>query len=207
MQQNWNNPQSKGLSDHLHSLKKEAALKPQIQNSLVQLNKTVSSLDYKVKGLEDKDAKLFNRIVLAKKTHDLTTAKVLANELVEIRKNKKVLSTLKISLEQINLRLSTVQDLGDAMVSLRPIMATMHALQPSLGRIMPEVSREFESLFGILNESVSSSFEGSFESDGASNAETESILKEAAAVAGTRVGEKFPSTPTGISSSSSIGLE
>ncbi len=93
------------------------------------------------------------------------------------------------------------------MVSLRPIMATMHALQPSLGRIMPEVSREFESLFGILNESVSSSFEGSFESDGASNAETESILKEAAAVAGTRVGEKFPSTPTGISSSSSIGLE
>ncbi|MEX2193290.1 MAG: Snf7 family protein [Nitrosarchaeum sp.] len=207
MQQNWNNPQSEGLSDHLRGLKQESPLKPRIQNSLVQLTKTVSSLDYKVKTLDEKDSKLFNRIVLAKKNHDLTTGRVLANELVELRKNKKILTTLKMSLEQVNLRLSTVQDLGDAMVSLRPILATMNALKPALGKIMPEVSHEFESLFGILNESLSGSFEGSFESDVSSNEETENILKEAAAVAGTRVGDKFPSTPSGISSSSSIGLE
>lgn len=207
MQQNWNNPQSDGLSDHLRGLKQESPLKPRIQNSLVQLTKTVSSLDYKVKTLDEKDSKLFNRIVLAKKNHDSTTGRVLANELVELRKNKKILITLKLSLEQVNLRLSTVQDLGDAMVSLRPILATMNALKPALGKIMPEVSHEFESLFGILNESLSGSFEGSFESDMASNEETENILKEAAAVAGTRVGDKFPSTPSGISSSSSIGLE
>lgn len=207
MQQNWNNPQSKGLSDHLRGLKPETPLKPRIQNSLVQLTKTVSSLDYKVKSLDEKDSKLFNKIVLAKKNHDSTTGRVLANELVELRKNKKILTTLKMSLEQVNLRLSTVQDLGDAMVSLRPILATMNALKPALGKIMPEVSHEFESLFGILNESLSGSFEGSFDSDVASNEETENILKEAAAVAGTRVGDKFPSTPSGISSSSSIGLE
>ena len=204
---NWNNPQSKGISDHIRSLKKEASIKPRIQSSLVQLNKTVSTLDYKVKTLDEKDAKLFNRIVMAKKNHDISTGRVLANELVEIRKNKKILNTMKISLEQVNLRLSTVSDLGDAMASLGPIMATMNALKPALGKIMPEVSREFESLFGILNESISGSFEGSFEFDGASNEETENILKEAAAVAGTRVGDKFPSIPTGISSSNSIGLE
>lgn len=204
---NWNNPQSKGISDHIHGLKKEAPIKPRIQSSLVQLTKTVSSLDYKVKTLDEKDAKLFNRIVMAKKSHDVTTGKVLANELAEIRKNKKILTTMKMSLEQVNLRLSTVQDLGDAMVSLRPILATMNALKPALGKIMPEVSREFESLFGILNESISGSFEGSFGTDMVSNEETESILKEAAAVAGTRIGDKFPSTPTGISSSSSIGLQ
>jgi len=207
MQQNWNNPQSKGIADRLHGLKKEAALKPLIQNSLVQLTRTVSSLDYKVKSLDEKDAKLFSRIVLAKKNHDSMTGKVLANELVELRKNKKILSTMKLSLEQVNLRLSTVQDLGDTMVSLRPILATMNALKPALGRIMPEVSREFESLFGILNESISGSFEGSFESDSVSNEETENILREAAAVAGNRIGDKFPSTPTRISSSNSIGLE
>lgn len=207
MTQNWNNPPSKGISDHLHGLKKEAPLKPRIQNSLIHLNKTVSTLDYKVKSLDEKDAKLFNRIVQAKKSHDVTTGKVLANELVEIRKNKKILNTLKMSLEQVNLRLSTVSDLGDAMASLGPIMATMNALKPSLSKIMPEVSHEFESLFGILNESISGSFEGSFESDGMSNEETENILREAAAVAGNRIGDKFPSTPTGISSSSSIGLQ
>jgi division protein CdvB (Snf7/Vps24/ESCRT-III family) len=204
---NWNNPQSKGISEHIHGLKKEAPLKPRIQNSLVQLTRTVSSLDYKVKTLDEKDAKLFNRIVMAKKSHDITTGKVLANELAEIRKNKKILTTLKMSLEQVNLRLSTVSDIGDAMSSLGPIMATMNALKPALGKIMPEVSREFESLFGILNESISGSFEGSFGTDMVSNEETESILKEAAAVAGTRVGEKFPSTPSGISSSNSIGLQ
>ncbi|MCE9653502.1 MAG: Snf7 family protein [Nitrosarchaeum sp.] len=204
---NWNNPQSKGISDQIRGLKKEAPLKPRIQNSLVQLTRTVSSLDYKVKTLDEKDAKLFNRIVMAKKSHDITTGKVLANELAEIRKNKKILTTLKMSLEQVNLRLSTVSDIGDAMSSLGPIMATMNALKPALGKIMPEVSREFESLFGILNESISGSFEGSFGTDMVSNEETESILKEAAAVAGTRVGEKFPSTPSGISSSSSIGLQ
>lgn len=204
---NWNTPQSKGISDHIRSLKKEAPIKPRIQNSLVQLNKTVSTLDYKVKTLDEKDAKLFNRIVMAKKNHDISTGRVLANELVEIRKNKKILNTMKISLEQVNLRLSTVSDLGDAMASLGPVMATMNALKPALGKIMPEVSREFESLFGILNESISGSFEGSFEFDGASNEETENILKEAAAVAGTRIGDKFPSIPTGISSSNSIGLQ
>jgi division protein CdvB (Snf7/Vps24/ESCRT-III family) len=204
---NWNNPQSKGISDHIRSLKKEAPLKPRIQSSLVSLTKTVSSLDYKVKTLDEKDAKLFNRIVLAKKNHDVTTGRVLANELVELRKNKKILTTMKVSLEQVNLRLSTVSDLGDAMSSLGPIMATMNALKPALGKIMPEVSREFESLFGILNESISGSFEGSFGTDSVSNEETESILKEAAAVAGTRVNDKFPSIPTGISSSNSIGLQ
>ncbi|MFB5629490.1 MAG: Snf7 family protein [Nitrosarchaeum sp.] len=204
---NWNNPQSKGISDHIRGLKKEAPLKPRIQSSLVHLTKTVSTLDYKVKTLDEKDAKLFNRIVLAKKNHDLTTGRVLANELVELRKNKKILTTMKVSLEQVNLRLSTVSDLGDAMSSLGPIMATINALKPALGKIMPEVSHEFESLFGILNESISGSFEGSFGTDSVSNEETESILKEAAAVAGTRVGDKFPSIPTGISSSNSIGLQ
>jgi len=207
MNQNWNNPNSPGIADRIHGLKKEAPLKPRIQNSLISLNKTVSTLDYKVKSLDEKDAKLFNRIVQAKKSHDLTTGRVLANELVEIRKNKKILNTMKVSLEQVNLRLSTVSDLGDAMASLGPIMATMNALKPSLGKIMPEVSREFESLFGILNESISGSFEGSFETDGVSSEETESILREAAAIAGNRVGEKFPSTPTGVSSSNSIGLQ
>jgi division protein CdvB (Snf7/Vps24/ESCRT-III family) len=205
MQSNWNNPQGEDLSVHLRSLKKEEPLKPRIQHSLVQLTKTVSSLDYKVKTLNEKDTKLFGRIVQAKKNHDITTGRVLANELAEIRKNKKVLTTLKLSLEQVNLRLSTVQDLGDAMVSLRPILATMNSLKPALGRIMPEVSGEFEALFGILNESVSGSFGGSFEMDGISNEETENILKEAAAVAGNRISEKFPSTPSAIGSSNSIG--
>jgi hypothetical protein len=43
--------------------------------------------------------------------------------------------------------------------------------------------------------------------DGVSNEETENILKEAAAVAGNRIGDKFPSTPSGISSSNSVGLQ
>jgi len=40
--------------------------------------------------------------------------------------------------------------------------------------------------------------EDSFADSGASGQETDSILQEAAAVAGTQIGEKFPSAPTGL---------
>jgi len=47
---------------------------------------------------------------------------------------------------------------------------------------------------------MTDSFGGSFELDSTSNEETENILKEAAVIAGNRVGDKFPSTPSQISS-------
>ena len=47
---------------------------------------------------------------------------------------------------------------------------------------------------------MSNTFEGSFENSYGSNEETELILQEASAVAGNKIGEKFPTVPVSIGS-------
>ena len=198
-QDNWNKTPKPGLSDQIHGMiKKEPPLKPRIQQSIGKLNQTFSKIDYMHKKLQEKDAKLFSRIVVAQQKHDKATGKILANELVELRKNEKLLGNLKLALEQIKLRLSTMTELGDAMVTLGPVIATMHSIAPALGRFIPQAGVEFEGMSNLLGGMMTDSFGGSFELDSSSNEETESILKEAAVIAGNRIGDKFPSAPSQI---------
>lgn len=203
-QDNWNRTPKPGFNEQIHGMiKKEPPLKPRIQQSVGKLNQTISKIDYMHKKLQEKDAKLFNRIVDAQQRHDKTTGKVLANELAEVRKNERLLGNLKLSLDQVQLRLSTMNELGDAMVTLGPVITTMRSIGPALSRFIPQAGAEFEMMSGLLGGMMTDSFGGSFELDSSSNEETDSILREAAAVAGNRVSEKFPSVPSPINS----GLE
>jgi len=203
-QDNWNRTPKPGFNEQIHGMiKKEPPLKPRIQQSVGKLNQTISKIDYMHKKLQEKDAKLFNRIVDAQQRHDKTTGKVLANELAEVRKNERMLGNLKLSLDQVQLRLSTMNELGDAMVTLGPVIATMRSIGPALSRFIPQAGAEFEMMSGLLGGMMTDSFGGSFELDSSSNEETDSILREAAAVAGNRIGEKFPSVPSPVNS----GLE
>src|SRR3990170_6662973 len=134
------------------------------------------------------------------------TSKVLSNELAEIRKVIRMLGNARMSLEQVQLRLTTIHDLGDAMVAIGPAMATMKGLKSSLGRFMPEADAELTSMTQTLNGLMMDSLAGgdfSVESD-ASNEETEKILQEASAVAEQQIGDRFPSvpSPSGVSSQS-----
>ena len=203
-QDNWNRTPKPGFNEQIHGMiKKEPPLKPRIQQSVGKLNQTISKIDYMHKKLQEKDAKLFNRIVDAQQRHDKTTGKVLANELAEVRKNERLLGNLKLSLDQVQLRLSTMNELGDAMVTLGPVITTMRSIGPALSRFIPQAGAEFEMMSGLLGGMMTDSFGGSFELDSSSNEETDSILREAAAVAGNRIGEKFPSVPSPVNS----GLE
>ena len=203
-QDNWNRTPKPGFNEQIHGMiKKEPPLKPRIQQSVGKISQTISRVDYMHKKLQEKDAKLFKRIVDAQQRHDKTTGKVLANELVEVRKNEKLIRNLKLSLEQVQLRLSTMNELGDAMVTIGPVIAVMRSIGPALNRFIPQAGAEFESMSSLLGGMMSDSFGGSFELNSSSNEETDSILREAAVVAGNRIGTKFPSAPSPIYS----GLE
>jgi division protein CdvB (Snf7/Vps24/ESCRT-III family) len=149
-------------------------------------------------SLQERDAQLFQRIVDATQNHDTQTSKVLGNELAEIRKVIKIMSGARIALEQIELRLTTFSDLGDTVVAIMPTMGLMKNLKSSLGKVMPgaeqEISQMAEMLGGIMTESFSG--DGAFGMDETTNSESESILKEAAAVAESSTGEMFPSVPS-----------
>jgi division protein CdvB (Snf7/Vps24/ESCRT-III family) len=152
----------------------------------------------------ERDQQLFQRIVTAMQQHDTSTSKVLSNELAEIRKVTRMLGNARMSLEQVQLRLTTIHDLGDAMVAIGPAMSTMKGLKSSLGRFMPEADSELNSMTQTLNGLMVDSLSGdsfNMETDVA-NEETEKILQEASAVAEQQTGDKFPSVPTpeGLSS-------
>ena len=204
----WARQETQGVTGKLReAVKPQGALKPRIQTAVNKLQVQISKMDSMLTKLHERDAQLFQRVVTAMQQHDTSTSRVLSNELAEIRKVTKMLGNARMSLEQVQLRLTTIHDLGDAMVAIGPAMSTMKGLKSSLGRFMPEADAELNAMSQTLNGLMMDSLAGdsfSMESD-ASSEETEKILQEASAVAEQQIGEKFPSVPssTGLSSQSS----
>ena len=195
----WAQQETAGMVDKFRdTVKPQGALKPRIQNAVNKLQAQTAKMDGMLTRLDQRDEQLFKRIVSAVQQHDTSASKVLSNELAEIRKVKKMLGGARMSLEQVQLRLSTIHDLGDAMVAIGPAMNTMRGLQSSLGKFMPEADSELNAMTQTLNGLMTDSLSGdafNMESD-VSNEETDKILQEASAVAEQQIGDKFPSVPT-----------
>jgi len=170
-----------------------------------RLQAQVSKLDNMLTKLKQRDEQIFQRIVTATQQHDAHTGKVLSNELVEIRKVSRILGNARMALEQIELRLTTFHDLGDTVVTIMPTIGLMKSLKSSLVKFMPEadqeVNRMTEMLGGLMTDTFSS--DATFGIEATTNAESDKILQEAAAVAETAVNEKFPSMPVEQASPSS----
>jgi division protein CdvB (Snf7/Vps24/ESCRT-III family) len=200
-EQSWTPSTSEGFTEKIGGrIHKQGPLKPRVQGATRQLSTPISKLDFVTQKLDQKDAKIFAKIVEAKQSQNITQAKVLANELVELRKHKKVVGNMKISLEKVKMRLTTVNELGDMMYALGPAMSAMKEIGPALSKFIPEADAEFNAMGDALGGLMSNTFEGGFEGSFDSNEETELILQEASAVAGEQIGEKFPTVPVEVSS-------
>ena len=195
----WSKQPQPTISEKINdTIKPKGALKPRVQDGIKKIRIQIKKLDTMLTNLQERDAKLFQRIVDATQKHENQTAKVLGNELAEIRKVIKILSGARIALEQIELRLTTFSDLGDTVVTIMPTMGLMKNLKSSLGKVMPGAEQEIGQMAEMLGGFMTDSFSGdsAFGMDATTTAESESILKEAAAVAESSTGEMFPSVPT-----------
>ena len=195
----WTKQPKPGITEKINdSIKPKGPLKPRISNAVKKLQLQINKLDSMLTNLQERDVKLFQRIVEATQKHDTRTTKVLGNELAEIRKVTKILSSARIALEQIELRLTTCSDLGDTVVAMMPTVGLMKNLKSSLGKIMPGAEQEIDQMAEMLGGFMTESFSGdaTFGVDESTNAESENILKEAAAVAESSAGQMFPSVPT-----------
>ena len=196
--QAWQRPPTQGVSEKLQGLvKKEKPLKPRVESTIRGLNRPISKLDSTSKQLSKKEQKLFNKIVQAKQNGNIKAAKVLATELVQMRKTGSMIGNMKLSVEKTQLRLSTVNAVGDVIVSMQPAVSTMKAVVPAMNKIMPQASAELESMGNLLGDMMPSSIgsDDSFADSEMSSQETDSILQEAAAIAETQIGDKFPTVP------------
>ena len=200
-QDKWAAPQKQSFMDKLgDTFKPKGSLKPRVEQAVKRLQAQIGKLDAMTQKLQERDQKIFQKIVAAQQAHDTYSSKVLSNELVEVRKVNKILSNAKMGLERIELRLTTFHDLGDTVVTLMPTIGLMNGLKSSLVKFMPgadqEIGRMTEMLGGLMTETFSSSESSSFGVSESTNAESDSILAEAAAVAESQSGEQFPSVPS-----------
>ena len=199
-QDKWSSPQKQSFVDKLgDTFKPKGSLKPRVEMAVKRLQAQIGKLDGMCQKLQERDQKIFQKIVAAQQAHDTYSSKVLSNELVEVRKVNKIMSNAKMGLERIELRLTTFHDLGDTVVTLMPTIGLMNGLKSSLVKFMPgadqEIGRMTEMLGGLMTETFSSSG-SSFGVEESTNAESDSILAEAAAVAESQSGEQFPSVPS-----------
>ena len=198
-QDKWSRPAKQGFMEKLtDTVKPKGSLKPRVEAAVKRLQAQIAKMDVMVNKLKQRDQEIFQKVVVATQQHDTYSSKILSNELVEVRKVGKILGNAKMGLERIELRLTTFHDLGDTVVTLMPTIGLMNGLKGSLVKFMPgadqEIGRMTEMLGGLMTDTFSSS-DSSFGVEESTNSESEGILAEAAAVAESQSGDKFPSVP------------
>ena len=77
----WSKQPQPGISEKISdTIKPKGPLKPRVQNAIKKLQLQIKKLDSMLTNLQERDAKLFQRIVDATQKHDTQTSKVLGNE-------------------------------------------------------------------------------------------------------------------------------
>ena len=180
-------------------VKPEAPLKNRLDTAQKKLQLQITKLAEIDTKLQKRNKMIFDKIVDSKKTNNETYAKVYANELVEVKKQQKMVSNAKLSMEQIQIRLNTVSELGDVVVTLSPCMSLIKGLSTSLGGMMPSVSDSMQDLSNMLGDIVTGSsitHDGSLGQIESTNSDAQSILEEAQSIVEGQARQSMPEPPS-----------
>jgi division protein CdvB (Snf7/Vps24/ESCRT-III family) len=200
----WIKPQQNELNNVgmklLENIKPPSPLKPRIEEAQKRLHSQISKLENMSMKMEEKDQAIFKRVISAMQSHDSQYAKILSNELSQIRKMNKMITSAKLALEQIQLRLNTITELGDVIVTLSPAMSVIKNIQGGLTSMMPEAGQSFGKITDILNGIMNESGQipQTTEIPGNSNSLGEDamkIIEEASAIVEQNMKDKFPDLP------------
>lgn len=198
---NWNKDQQSSYEGFGTRLKNAVMgpdpLKPKLENTSRHIQVQIAKLSAKSDRLAAKDKEIFGRVVSLIQKRETLRAKMLANELTEIRKMGKMVTQAKLAFEQIELRINTIQDLGDVASTLSPALGIVKGIAPSISNVLPEAQGEIEEISGLLRGILvdSGQVNPSVVSVQAANEEAESIIAEAGAVAEQSIRDKFPDLP------------
>ena len=198
----WNKAEGESISQRVMSrVKPDIPLKTKIEEAQRKLQFQISKLEGITEKLQKKHDGIFEKVVNAQKSHNNAYAQAYANELVQVRKMKNMVSGAKLSMEQIQLRLNTVSELGDVVVTLSPCMSIIKGLSPSLSGIMPEATSSMQDLSQILGDvMMGSSIEGSnlLNTGSVTSADTLAILEEAHSVIAGQTKSSIPDIPDNL---------
>ena len=197
---NWNNIKGRvNLSQKvLDKVKPETSLKNRIVFAEKKLELQISRLNDTHQKLQQNHDHVFQKLVAAQKIGNEPRAKAYALEVQEIRKVRKVIGEAKLAMEQIKLRLNTVSELGDVVVTLSPCMSLIKGLAPSISGFVPEINTSMNELSNMLGNMITDSSlktESIMESN-QDNADTRAILEEVHAVLESETETNIPEPPS-----------
>ena len=198
----WNKTEGESISQKvIGKVKPDEPLKNKIDFAQKKLQFQISKLE----GINDKLGKkhdaIFEKIVNAQRNNKNSYAQAYAGELAQVRKMKNMVSGAKLSMEQVKLRLDTVSELGDVVVTLSPCMSIIKGLAPSLNGIMPEANASMQDLSSILGDVMSGSsvsMGDSMNVGSETNSDTLAILEEAHNVIAGQTKQSIPDIPNDL---------
>ncbi|MGE5821745.1 MAG: Snf7 family protein [Nitrososphaerota archaeon] len=207
----WNKEAKKDPTERIReSLRTQKPLKPTMETAKNRLGIQTQKLDTLLEKLKSKDRTLFDQIVTHLQNHDSQQSKMLSNELSQVRRTIKTISQLKMSLEQVHMRLESTIDIGDALTALKPAVGTLSKVKTGLTGLMPNVDTELGEINDVFSDimvNANSTSDIGFALN-PSGGDMNNILAEASIVAEQRVTDNFPDVPMGTfnrNSRNSIG--
>lgn len=205
----WEKTESQSVGTKVkESIRPPGPLKPRLDAAIRSIQLQTQKLEIANQRFQERDRMMFSKVVDAYSKHDIDHAKIFANELAEIRKMAKMLMQAKMALEQIVMRLNTVTELGDIVVTLAPAMGVIRSVRTGISSLLPEAERELGDISTTLSSILIDAGQGAglslnFES---ANEDAMKILNEAATVAEQKVKEKFPELPAGVATGEKTGF-
>jgi len=195
---NWDREPRESIFQRIsEKLRRTPPLKERIATATYRLKLQQDKLGQASIKMQQHEKELFEKCVSAQITHDSSRASMYANECSEVRKMAKVILLSELAIEQVVLRLETVQEFGDIVMWMGPVSNVVHTLKGRLAGVVPEVSYELGSIDEMLSGMVIEAGEatGKAYDMQVSGESAQKILEEASTVAEQKMKERFPELP------------
>jgi division protein CdvB (Snf7/Vps24/ESCRT-III family) len=188
-------PVASRFGEHFH---RRPSTKEQVSAALYRLKAQQNKLEAAASRMQQHDKEIFNKCISSQLSHDTARAAMYANECAEVRKMAKVTVQCQMALEQVSLRLETIQEFGDVARMMAPVANVVHSIKNQISGVMPEVGLELGQIGELLSSVVDDTEQvtGTTYDVAAPNQESSKILDEASAIAEQHVKERFPELPT-----------
>lgn len=172
-------------------------VKEQVSSALYRLNVQKNKLEAAGMRMQQHDKDIFAKCINSQMNHDSARAAMYANECAEVRKMAKVTLQCQMALEQVSLRLETIEEFGDIAKMMSPVASVVHSIKNQISGVIPEVGFELGQIGEVLSGVVDDAGEVSTSSYdvNASGQEAQRILGEASTIAEQHMKDRFPELP------------
>jgi len=147
--------------------------------------------------LQQRDKEMFQRCIGAQLSKDTAHAALYANECAEIRKMAHITLSSELALERVILRMQTIEEFGDIMAQIAPVIGVVRETRGRIAGVIPEVASELGEVNNMLSDM---SIEAGEVQDQdfdltASTSEARKVLEESSVIASQQMKERFPELP------------